>query len=201
MQKTRLTWDYNRLQAAGRSQSRLLWTSTILSFGALLILLAPDDAKEIKFFDFPFSSIEKILPAIIFLILMVLQGSLDAAGESKNRINAKLKKLKEVPLSGIYEIDENLNFIDYLAFIFRRKRWGKIVEPLLYPVCILLIALPATWLLFNQIGIVLAQGPISGTGLLVFINLFFGFWCYMASRQFFKNRCQRFKDEQAKKGG
>jgi uncharacterized integral membrane protein len=171
MRKTRLIWDYNRLQATGRSQSRLLWAGIILAFGALLILFAPDDAKEIKFFDFPFASIEKILPAIIFLLLMILQGSFIVAGQCKDRINEKLKKLKEAPLSGVYEIDENLNFVDYLAFLLRRKRWGKIVEPLLYPVCILFIAFPAIWLLANQIGTVIDQGPLSGAGLLVFINL------------------------------
>jgi uncharacterized integral membrane protein len=177
----------------------LLWAGIILAFGALLILFAPVDAKEIKFFDFPFASIEKILPAIIFLLLIILQGSLIAAAESKDRINEKLKKFKEAPLSGVYEIDENLNFVDYLAFILKRKNWGKIVEPLLYPLCVLFIAFPATWLLFHQIGITIAQGPVSGAGLLVFINLVLGFFCYMASRQFFKKRWERFRKEHAKK--
>ena len=198
MQRTRLNWYYERLQATGRSQSRLLWAGIVLSFGALLILFAPDDAKQIKFLDFPFQSIESILPAIIFLLLVILQGSFIAARDSLNNMNKLIPKNQQA-LTGVYEIDKNLNFVDYLAFIFKRKWLGKIVEPLLYPLCILLIAFPAVLLLCKKIGMVITASPNFGAAFLLCMNLLFGFFCYMVSRQFFKDRWKRFRQGQAKK--
>jgi len=200
MQRTRLNWYYDRLQATGRSQSRLLWAGIVLSFGALLILFAPNDAKEIKFLDFPFQSIELILPAIIFLLLAILQGSFIAARDSLKNMNKLIPKNQQA-LTGVYEIDKNLNFVDYLAFILKRNWWGKIVEPLLYPLCILFIAFPAFLLLCKQIEIVLAVSPSFGAVFLLSVNLLVGFFCYAVSRQFFKDRWTRFRRGQSKKGG
>ena len=198
MLKIRLSWYYERLQATGRSSNRILWVLIILFFGALLIKFATNDAKEIKLFNFSFQSLEKIIPAIIFLLLMVIQGSFIAVRDSINSMNEIMPRNQKA-LKGVYEIDKNLNFVDYLAFIVKRKRWGQIFEPLLYPLCILLIAFSSILLLGDQIGIVLAQEPISGAGGLLFLNLLFGFFCYMVSRQFFKDRWKRFRLELARK--
>jgi uncharacterized protein YneF (UPF0154 family) len=183
-----MNWYYERLQATGRSQSRMLWSGIILSLCALLILLDPVNAKKIDLFGIPLQSIENILPTIIFLLLAILQGSFIAARDSLEKIN------KTKSITGVYEIDKNLNFIDYLAFVFNKKGWGRF-EPLLYPVFIIFIAAPAIILLCQQIF----TYPISWIWVLILVNLLTGIFCGFVSLQFFQERWKRFSPRKKKK--
>ena len=189
-----IDWYYERLQSTGKTQSKLLWSSVFISFAALLINFDPNNAKELRLFDFHISSLQNILPALLFFILILLQGNMISMRYPIDKIKALYNEQNtegsSSKIQGIYEIDRNLNFLDYLSFVLDKRckrKWGA----LLYPAFITLTSFTVLPIISNQL-ISLYTNKNVNTAFLLAINIFLGVICYIFSRPLFKERWQGF---------
>jgi hypothetical protein len=189
--ETLTTWYYERLQAVGRSQTRLIHTGTILSLLAVLIFLKSSEVSEIPYLGIPLSNIAPILPTFIFLVLIFFVGALRSAVDSFNRLK---KHIGDVDIERIKDIDKYQNYIDYVNFALHEKGKLKIGKwefyQLFYPLFTALIFASALPLIVIQIAEAW-NNPSSGTVIPLFINFAFGFFCFFVCLPFFQKRWER----------
>ena len=125
-----LNWYYENFKSISKSQARTIFYIFILCFFSISLLFRKYESLN-EFYDFPIIGIEisidflyYVLPLAITLFIVQFTGSLRSAKFAIENIEFRLKKLNWKTSSHgsdlrLYDIDTNLNFLDYLVYNFR----------------------------------------------------------------------------------